>query len=310
MRIRIFSGTDAEDVVTLWNETMVHHPVTLDVFTRKVLLDVNFDRNGFFLAEEKGKFVGFLYAVCRRVVLEKGCSADENKGFIVAMGFRKGPDFHKIGTALLREAETYINRDGKRSVMISGYTPEFFYQGICKEQYPAYAAFLEENGYSPYSDSASMRLDLDTYRTSEQISEDKRRREAEGFYIGPLRRCDIPSLFEYVIPGWRFRYRRLLQEDMDFGKIRVAVLDGQVVGCILFGDPYESAENLSAFSVDVSLRGKSLGKILMDDVLLEMKKRGLHTAWIQWAHYLDAAGAVYRKAGFLQTGIYVTYIKE
>ncbi|MBE7062383.1 MAG: GNAT family N-acetyltransferase [Ruminococcaceae bacterium] len=310
VQIRNYRGTDAPAVVALWNETMVHHPVHLKTFVRKVLLDVNFDRNGFFLAEKDNVPVGFAYAVRRRIVLEEGCGADNDRGFIAAMGFRNGPDFSEVGAALLKRAEEYINRDGKKKIVVSAYTPENFYQGICRELYPEYAKLLEENGYTAYSDSASMRLELDAYQPSPDIPEKRRKLEEEDFYIGALRHSDIPALFDFVIPGWRFRYRRLLREEGDLEKVRVAVLGDRVVGCNMFGDPYDGPETFNCFGVDADFRGKGLGKILLADCLTEMKNRGLHTAWIQWAHYLDAAGAVYRKAGFLQTGIYVTYIKE
>lgn len=310
MKIRTFKGTDIPAILALWNETMVYYPINEEAFKRKILLDVNFDPDGFFLAEEDGQLVGFIYALKRHVVLEVGASADKEKGFVVAMGFREGEDFREIGNALLKEAEAYINKDEKRTVMVYGYAPEYFYQGIDKDKYPAYAALLEENGYVAYSDSASLKLDLDAYRVPPDFAAKKKVLSEEGFYIGAVRLSDIPSLFQYVLPGWRYRYRRLLKEDNDFGKIRVVVHKDAVIGCILFGDAYDGAETINSFSVDTSFRGKGLGKMLLADCLLEMQKKGLHAAYIRWGNYRDAAGAVYEKAGFRKTGIYIIYKKD
>ncbi len=310
MKIRTYKDADIENVLALWNETLAYHPIDLRCFTRKILLDVNFDRDGFFLAEDEAGLCGFAYAVKRKLPLEIGIAEDADKGFITALGVRKGMAFQSVGAALLEKAEAFIKADGERRIMVSGYTPEYFHQGICPALYPEYAALLEENGYAAQSDSASMELDLTMYQTASEVQEKRRRLLEEGYYIGPLRHRDIVPLLEYVLPGWRYRYRRLLREEDDMGKIRVAVKDGKVIGANMFGDPYDGAEAFGPFSVSAEYQGKGIGQVLLADCLDEMKKRGLHAAWIQWAHYKDAAGAVYRKAGFRQTGIYIIYSKE
>ena len=42
----------------------------------------------------------------------------------------------------------------------------------------------------------------------------------------------------------------------------------------------------------------------------EMKKRGLSGAWMQWTPTEGAADAMYKKIGFRQTKIYVTFYKK
>ena len=52
MLIRNITGKDIEAVRVLWNTTLPEHMMDHRSFVKNVLLDMNLDTNGFFVAEE------------------------------------------------------------------------------------------------------------------------------------------------------------------------------------------------------------------------------------------------------------------
>jgi GNAT superfamily N-acetyltransferase len=96
-----------------------------------------------------------------------------------------------------------------------------------------------------------------------------------------------------------------MYDNDDLDRIRVVTFGGEVIGFCVFGDPDGSPEGFGPFGVRTDFRGKKLGQILLADCLLEMKKRGLHNAWMQWTGKESAAHFVYEKAGFSITRSHV-----
>ena len=60
MLIRNITGKDIEAVRALWCATLPEHTVDHRAFVKNVLLDMNFDTNGFFVAEEASSIIGFI----------------------------------------------------------------------------------------------------------------------------------------------------------------------------------------------------------------------------------------------------------
>src|SRR5947209_3603401 len=50
-RLRPYQQGDEEKVLALWQRSLPTDPVTRDVFTARILLDVNFNKEGFIVAE-------------------------------------------------------------------------------------------------------------------------------------------------------------------------------------------------------------------------------------------------------------------
>ena len=57
LRIRDYELGDEDALVEAWNRSLRYDPITLRVFERKVLLDLNFESSGLKIAEARGELV-------------------------------------------------------------------------------------------------------------------------------------------------------------------------------------------------------------------------------------------------------------
>ena len=309
MTIRTFQGTDIPQILAIWNRTMPRNPINRQGFVKNFLLDHNFNDKGFFIAEEAGEILGYCYAIIRVYPADVGADMNEDMGYINAIGLKYEKDIlGGLGLTLIRAAENYIRTFGNRQIHMSHYTPNYIYQGINTE-YTAYLALFREAGYTEAARNQSIAIDLLTYQRPESIEQLKKQREAEGFRFTDMKDEYILPLFRYAQPGWNHRFRRILNETMDYEKFNLIIYQGRVIGVNVFGDPYSCEERFGPFSVSQEFRGKGLGQILLHECLTKMKERGLQKAWAQSTPIATAATHVYPKAGFVSTGDYVIFKK-
>lgn len=309
MNIRTFLGTDIPQILAIWNDTMPLNPIDRRSFVKNFLLDHNFNEKGFFIAEEAGEILGYIYAIIRVYPADVGGDMNENMAYINAIGLKYKKDIlGGLGLELIGKAEEYIRSFGNREIYMSHYTPNYIYQGINTE-YTAYLELFRQAGYEEAARNQSIAIDLLRYKRPEAIAELKKQREQEGFLFTDMQDEYIQPLFRYAQPGWNHRFRRLLNETMDYGKFSLIVYEGKVVGVNVFGDPYSCEERFGPFSVSQEFRGKGLGQILLHECLTKMKERGLQRAWAQSTPVGSAATHVYAKAGFVSTGKYVIFKK-
>ncbi len=307
--IRNFNCADIEEIVKVWNMAMPYNDISKDLFIKNLVLDHNFDEKGFFVAEENGEVIGFIYAIIRRFPVDVGASAEDDFCYINAIGLKHEEDVLTLGKELIRKAEEYARSFGKKSVQVSKYTPHYIYQGI-NARYEKYVQLFGEMGYNELSRNYSRAIDLLSYVRPEEIDELKAQREAEGFIFTDMKDEYILKLMRYYTPGWTHRFRRLLLETMDYSKFNLIVYEGEVIGACIFGDTYSCPERYGPYSVSEKFRGLGLGKILVHECFTRMKEQGLKCAWAQSTPGSGAAAHVYDKAGFKPTAEYVMFGKE
>ena len=309
MNIRTYRGTDLADIINIWNHTTPHTPIDKKTIIKNFLLDHNFDDQGFFVAEENGEILGYIYAIVRRFPIDTGAPAEDDKGYINAIGLKYEKDIlGGLGSALIQTAESYLRSHGKQEIYVSGYTPNYIYQGI-NALYTDYITLFRQAGYAEKSRSASISIDLLQYTRPAEIDVLKAQAEQEGFLFTSLKEEYIIELLKYASPSFNHRLRRILQETLDYKKFNLVMYDGKVIGATVFGDPYSCEERFGPYSVSPDFRGKGLGKILLHECLTEMKSRGLKNAWAQSTPMASTATFVYTKAGFRRTGEYITFCK-
>ncbi|MDB5058385.1 MAG: GCN5-related N-acetyltransferase, partial [Chloroflexi bacterium] len=68
--VRGYLPGDETAIVALWNHCLLADPITIERFVAQVLLDVNFDPDGFLVAEREGAPVGFLLAMTRSTPMQ------------------------------------------------------------------------------------------------------------------------------------------------------------------------------------------------------------------------------------------------
>lgn len=308
--IRPYEGKDFAEIIKIWNKALPEHPQDRRSFVKNVLLDMNFEKEGFLVAQEDGEILGFIWAIVRKYPVDVGAPSSEEKGYLNVLALKYEKDINGgVGRELILAAENYILKDGKKTITVSGYTPNYFYPGINAE-YSEYLKLYYSLGYKELKRNFSISADLSAFGKNEVIEALKKEREAEGYIFAELSEEYIPSLLGSTLPGWRHRHRRLLNETLDFGKFRLVIKDGEVIGSAIFGDPYSNEERFGPYGVSAEYRGLGLGKILLYDTLTAMKSRGLKRAWAQSTPSSGAAFAIYEKFGFKRCSEYITLSKS
>ena len=305
--IRNFKDKDMKEIISLWNRCMPYNQITEREFIKSILLDMNFDPKGVFVYEKDKQIKGFIYATKRKVPIDVNADLESNKGWIVAISVDK--EEFEIAPQLIKKAEEFINNEYNRTIYACSYTPNYFYQGI-NTKYEDYVKLFNDMGYTVAETNCSMKVDLTKYTTPDFISSLKEKLENEGITFKKLSYENITSYLTFQKPSWAHRFRRLLNENMDFNQISVAIYDNEVIGCNIFGDPHSEKERFGPFGVRDDFQGKGIGKILLDDCLSEMKKRGLKYAWMQSSSAAEHVVKLYKKFGFEVTGEYINYFKN
>lgn len=294
-------GADFETALGLWNETRRSDPITARVFRRKVLLDVNFDPAGYLLALSPQRAEGFIYVLRRLQPLDNDGDFAPGRAWVNGFGIREDAP-SGTGEALIRAGEAFAAACGAQELNVSFYTPHYFTQGFDADREQRCIGLFEKEGYVRGRESYARDLDLLAWQPPEGIREAKERAEAAGFRFCILSDAWFLPFWDFMNrfqpAGWRVRIRQLLRDTDDFGRVHLAVRNGEVVGFNVFGDPDGSPERFGPFGVRADCRGHGIGQILLAECLYEMKRRGLHSAWMQSTGKGGAADHVYEKAGF------------
>jgi len=205
--IRPYRGADEAALLALWDVTLTHDPITPAAFRTRVLLDPNFDPEGLLLAEDGAGLAGFVLSLTRQVPLppepnaaaarDKGCLEPE-VGWITAFGVAPERRRQGIGTALFDAALAWLAGLGRRRVLISPYTPNYFIPGVDVDAYRTALAFLQKRGWQIVSEPISMRADLTGFRMPSDVAELAERLAAEGIAVRPVTSADLPELMPFI----------------------------------------------------------------------------------------------------------------
>ena len=308
--IREYHSGDISGIIDIWNSALADHPIDERLFIKNVLLDMNFDSEGFLVAEENGEIRGFAWAIVRSYPIDTGASADEDKGYLNLLVLKNREDIlGGLGRMLVNRAEEYVKAKGKSKIFVSGYSPNYFYPGQNSKD-KEYLELYLSLGYNELKKNYSIKADLEKFAENDEIEALIEKRRAEGFSLCHLTPELIVPLFSSLAPGWRHRYRRLLNECDDYERYCLIVKDGEVVGSSVYGDPYSYMERFGPYGVSEKYRGLGLGKILLYFTLKTMKGRGLKFAKAQSTPASGAAAAVYEKLGFVRCDEYITLSKD
>jgi GNAT superfamily N-acetyltransferase len=315
--IRSYNSGEEGNIIKLWNASLPHDQICQGVFNRKILLDPNFDPAGLIIAEEikTQELIGFIYCITRKLPVDADGPLEPEKGWIPAMGVRNREWMNVgVGQALMEAAETYFKGKERQMIIASSYSPNYFFQGIDRDNYPANYTLFEVNGYKCIEESVSMGIDLYSYVTPDSVLEKERELEREGYKFCYLRVDQVISLFKYIkqyhSPGWVRLVRVLLHSTDDWERVSVVTYCDEVVGFNRFSDPDLVIERFGPFGVKPDLRGKGIGKVLLARCLDTMKRKGVHFAWFQWTNENSAADTIYKKAGFRVIRRYFTMMKD
>ncbi len=299
MDIRPYRGADEADLLAVWHAAMTHDRLSADLFRTKVLLDPNFLPENLPVAIEDGRIVGFVLALTRQVPLFLQ-GLEPEKSWITAFGVH--PDYHRrgIGRALFEHVIGRLKREGRKTLEISPYVPNYFVPGVDVNAYPGTIAFLEKLGFQTLYRAISMGANLTGFQIPAEIRELERKREQEdALTIRPVASADLPELMPFIVQHFGWDWYRHAQDYLleYFGDspaqicFLVARLGGEIVGYC-----QQRRERFGPFGVRPDVRNLGIGRLLLFRCLAEMSARHTYFAYFLWTG--EDAARLYSLAGF------------
>lgn len=301
---RTYKPKDAAKIPELWNQCLLQDPVTFHRFRNLVLLDVNFDPEGFRIASSGDQLVGCLYAVRRRLPLYQTDLEPEN-GWISF--FFVHPEWRRqgIGTQLMEEGLAFLQNNKRQTVFFSSYAPNYFLPGLDAAAYPEGMEFLQKCGFEIQYSPVAMDRSLVGYHYPTDVLERKSKREEEGYRFGAVEAGDLPALIECATevfnPDWGRAIREGILQGMPANRVWVVHHEDEIAGFCLYGGYEGIPDRFGPFGIHPKYQGKGLGKILLHEVLSQMRAESLHHAWFLWTGEQTAAGFLYKQTDFRVT---------
>lgn len=322
--ISAYKHRDFAPVVELLQSVFPCEPITESSFTRRVILDPNFNPQGAFVAHNQaGDVIGFILAMVRRRPLEDA-PWDVDRGWITLFGVAEQMRNQGIGSKLLWTAEEWLRAQGRSTIWISPYAPNYWTPGVDEATCMAGLAFLQRRGYTVSYRPLSMDLSLVGWQPPDWIvakrNEYKQagelRQQAEiksqGIRLeifSPAYAGQVMDFLKQEFPGDWQRYVRDAMLNMLNGRRPCEELHLLLQGETVIGFAHCEGERFGPFGVAKVCRGKGLGALLLYDTLCEMQRRGWHNAWFLWTD--DAtAERLYKPAGFRETRRYAVLCKK
>ncbi len=307
-----YPGEEFYEVVELLTRCLHSDPMSPALFTRKVLLDPNFDTDGAPVARVGDEIAGFLLAVKRKRPLEDGPD-DSDRGWITLFGVAESHRRRGIGTALLAHGLEYLGTHGCKTVAVSPYAPNYWTPGVDEAAYPEAIAFLENHGFRTVSRPMSMDTRLvGGWSVPVWLRERQSALEVAGVTIDTFDPAHIPALTSFLraeFPGDWQRYVRDTMIDITLGRraaddLIVCYDNGRMIGF-----SQHEGERFGPFGVSKSERGRGIGAVLLFHTLEIMRRKGQHNAWFLWTDD-STADRVYKAAGFRETRRYSVMTRD
>jgi mycothiol synthase len=312
MEIRPYQGADEAELLEVWHTAMTHDQLSADLFRTRVLLDPNFQPPNLPVAVVDGRVVGFVLALTRQVPLFLQ-GLEPEKSWITAFGVH--PDYRRrgIGTALFETLFEHLRAEGRQTLAISPYVPNYFVPGVDVDAYPGTIPFLENQlGFKTLYQAISMGADLTGFQIPAEIAELEQRRKLEdGVTIRPVTSADLSDLMPFIVRHFGWDWYRHAQDYLleYFGGsphdicFLVARQHGEVIGYC-----QQRRERFGPFGVQPDRRNLGVGRLLLFRCLATMSARHNYYAYFLWTG--EDAARLYSLAGFKRRRVFAVLQKD
>lgn len=311
MDIRPYQGVDEDDLLAVWHAAMTHDRLSDTLFRTKVLLDPNFLPENLPVAVVDGHVVGFALGLTRQMPLfTQGLEPD--KAWVTAFGVH--PDYQRqgIGRALFECLFERFQAQGRKTVDLSPYVPNYFVPGVDVAAYPGTITFLENAlGFKTLYQAISMGADLTGFQVPPEIVDLQNRLEREqGVTIKPVMSADLPELMPFIVKHFGWDWYRHGQDYLleIFGDtpnqmcFLVARQHGEIIGYC-----QQRRERFGPFGVNLERRNLGVGRVLLFRCLEAMSAQHVFYTYFLWTD--ENAARLYSLAGFKRRRVFAVLQK-
>lgn len=304
MFLRAYEDGDLQGLLEVWDRALSRDLITREDFERQVILDANREPESLMVAfeTEAGAPIGFALSLVLLQPIER-TGLLEHRGFITAFAVDPAHCGKGVGSALLDRAENFFRERGRKEIVISPYTPNYFVPGVDKAAYATGVEFLKKRGFSEFTEAIAMDARVDAFEIDAKTLEKDSRLRAEGIEVDYFKREWMAEYLNFMGTNmhgpWLEDARKMLREIVKGAapedSITVARQKGAIVGFCQF-----VGEHFGPFGVIDALQGKGIGSVLLAKTMLAMRRHGYHNAFLLWTGERAAQG-VYGRLGFTVT---------
>ncbi|MDR2976481.1 MAG: GNAT family N-acetyltransferase [Streptococcaceae bacterium] len=307
--IEDFSMQYYEEVLSLWNETLIHDKISTERFLTQIIFDENFGASLFLVAlNASHTVIGFAYGIKRKQpYLTRGL--EPKRAWINMIAVAGEKQRRGIGSALLKALELRLKQLGTEEITLCAYSPNYFTPGI-DVRYESGRQFFEKHGYQQGEAAVSMDKNLSghVYPLEKSLEELK----LEGIRIIPWKEKYSLKLIDFAESefggGWHRNINHAVQSGSAKDLIFIAVdKNDEVIGfCMRKIDGNDC--RFGPIGVSSALRTLGIGGKLLEVMLDDLQKRNILYTFFLWTS--GKTIDFYKKHGFKIFRDYYLYRKE
>lgn len=274
-----------DQIIGLWNQTMVADPINKQRFLENIILDDNYSDELCRIALNNNTPIGFIWAVSRKVPYgERGL--ESQRGWIVLLFVDPQYQNQGIGTNLINDVQSIFAEMNKKLITVATYSPNYLFPGIDEVAYPNALKFFEKNGYQAGGQAVSMNRELFDFRLPAKFQQFQTELSTEDYHLHAFTLNDAEELLIFLkqnFPGgWARNVEQAILQKRAVDTILVMRdKQSEIVGYCqraIDGNP----ARFGPFGVKKELRGKHLGVLLFNEMLFDMKKRQVYNVYFLW----------------------------
>ncbi|MEG0077086.1 GNAT family N-acetyltransferase [Anaerorhabdus sp.] len=280
MIIRNFKNKDIESIHAIYQEQFHDFPISKSSFIQQHINDINFDENLFYIAEEEGRIIGFLFGIIRKIPYQNR-GLEEDKAWIKLMAVTTEFQNKGIGSELLRFFEENVQG---RNIILAFYSPNYFFSGV-QENHKNAIEFFKHHGYECGEESYWMERDLSNYEFPDEVKIKKIQLEKEGFsFIGYSEKyCYLllKMIKENFSLSWANYVVDAIKQNRAEESIILCLHKDEVVGYVSRASIDYDESRFGPFGVAETYRDHKLGEVLIHCMFESMVNKEIYRVFFK-----------------------------
>ncbi len=307
--VSLYRPDDESGVVDFWKKTMGPDSITAGILRKRILLDPNFDDNGFLVARKQAEIVGAALGWNRVTDLPWGFEGhreqDRDTGYLIAFLINSTPESSAAGEMLLERLETFFRGAGKSHASFGDYTPSFFPAGVAPRDCPHLSGLLQKNGFRAKKVNYAMGRALRDFQVPRAVQETEDELAGAGVvcsFFEPRRLLAVREFFGANFPTWLHNFVDKIERDAPSDEMVIVHDRGRVIGYCQH-NYHGQTDRIGPVGIAPECRGRKIGTVMLCRLLESMRRKNLSRAWFGST---DLARTYYERLGFtVEREIYV-----